>query len=353
MIQVGHPASEAAGAFTRGWGAVIVAAAALLLVALIASGVGALSLPMSTTLTAAWHFVTGQATPGLEGIAANLRFPRVTLAALTGAALGASGAALQGVFRNPLADPYLLGVASGAVFGVTLTVTLSGGLAAAYATSVFAPGVGLSLLPLSAFAGALGAVLLAAWLARGRGAGSLVLAGVIVGSILTALSTFIMLRDADRLRAVFSWTLGNLTLAGWADVRHAWPYVLVALVGLMLAARPLDALQLGEDTAGTLGLNVARARLLIVAAASLATAAVVAFSGPIGFIGLVAPHAMRRLSGPRHVTLIPASALAGACLLILADLVARTITRPGELPVGLVTTLLGGPAFLWLARRRS
>ncbi|HEX2863448.1 MAG TPA: iron chelate uptake ABC transporter family permease subunit, partial [Deinococcales bacterium] len=247
----------------------------LVAVALVASGVGALSLPPGTTLAAAWHALTGQPTPGLEGIAANLRFPRVALAALTGAALGASGAALQGVFRNPLADPYLLGAASGAVFGVTLAIAVTGGLGSAYATAVFAPGAGVGLLPLAAFAGALGAVLLAAWLARGRGSGSLVLAGVVVGSILTALSTFVMLRDADRLRAVFSWTLGNLTLAGWADVWHAAPYVLISLVGLMLLARPLDALQLGEDTAGTLGLRVSRLRLLIVAAASLATAAVV------------------------------------------------------------------------------
>jgi iron complex transport system permease protein len=161
-----------------------------------------------------------------------------------------------------------------------------------------------------------------------------------------------MLRDADRMRAVISWTLGSFSWASWSDIAAAGPYALAGLAALLLLARGIDALQLGEDTARTLAPRLGWLRLGVIAAASLATAAGVAFVGVIGFVGLVAPHVMRRLGTPDHRTLIPASALAGAVLLVLADLAARTLTRPAELPVGVITTLLGGPFFLWLLRRR-
>jgi iron complex transport system permease protein len=161
----------------------------------------------------------------------------------------------------------------------------------------------------------------------------------------------LMLRDADRIRAVFAWTLGNLSFADWQALETVFPYAALGLAILFALARPLDGLQLGDDTARTLRIRVRRVRLGIILGASLATAASVAFVGLVGFVGLIAPHVMRRICTPLHRPLFVASSLGGAALLVLADLLARTLTRPAELPVGVVTTLLGGPFFLWLLRR--
>ena len=182
---------------------------------------------------------------------------------------------------------------------------------------------------------------------------TLLLAGVVVGGVLVSLTTYLMLRDADRLRAVFSWTLGNFAQASWIDLRRSLPYAATGMALLYACAPGLDALQLGEDTARTLGLRASALRFGVIVGASLATAASVAFVGIIGFVGLVAPHIMRRLGAPSYRALLPASALAGAALLVLADLGARTLVRPAELPVGVVTTLAGGPFFLWLLRKDS
>jgi len=160
-----------------------------------------------------------------------------------------------------------------------------------------------------------------------------------------------MLRDADRLRAVFSWTLGNLASASWADVGHALPYAAIGCAILIALARGLDALQLGDDTAQTIGVDARVVRIGVIAGASLTTAAAVSFVGIIGFVGLVAPHVMRKLGTPGHRVLLPGSALGGAVLLVLADLGARMVVRPAELPVGVVTTILGGPFFFWILRR--
>jgi iron complex transport system permease protein len=211
-------------------------------------------------------------------------------------------------------------------------------------------------VPAFAFVGAAGAVLAVLALSRaGRSSGSssLLLAGIVVGSILVATDECLLLLDADRLRAVFSWTLGNLSLASWPDVARAGPYALAGMALLFALARGIDAMALGDETARTLGVNTRLLRAGVIAGASLATAATVAYVGAIGFIGLVAPHAMRRLGPPGHRVLLPASALAGAALLVIADLGARTVIRPAELPVGIVTTLAGGPFFLWLLRRES
>jgi iron complex transport system permease protein len=318
---------------------------------------GALPVSARTTLEVLWGGLCGQTSSfdTNHAIVWNLRLPRVFMAALVGASLGCSGAALQGLFRNPLADPYLLGVASGASFGATLALTLSGQLALAFAEVPFAPGRGSNLVPLFAFLGAIGAVFATLALARTRGRAkspSILLAGVVVGSVLTSLTTYLMLRDADRLRAVFSWALGNLAASNWADVARAAPYAALGMACLYALARGLDALQLGEDTARTLGVDTRRLRLGIVVGASLSTAAAVSFVGIIGFVGLAAPHIMRRLGAVRHRALLPAAALAGATLLVLADLGARVLIRPAELPVGIVTTLVGGPFFLWVLRRQ-
>jgi iron complex transport system permease protein len=338
---------------------VIASTSALLLVGVsISVGSGALAIDAATTLAALGAGVSGRAAElsGAAAIVWGLRVPRVLMAALVGACLGGSGAAMQGLFRNPLADPYLLGIASGASLGATLALTVSGRLSAAFVDAPFVSAAPSSLVPVAAFLGAVGAVMLTLALARRRGperTTALLLAGVVVGSVLISLTTYLMLHDADRLRAVISWTLGSLAWSSWPELRAIFPYAVLALGVLYAQARGLDALQLGEDTARTLTPRLGWIRVFVIAAASLATAAAVAFVGVIGFVGLVAPHVARRLGTPDHRTLVPASALAGAVLLVFADLAARTLTRPAELPVGVVTTLLGGPFFLWLLRRES
>ncbi len=323
----------------------------LVLVMVFAISNGTLEITPNLTLNAIWKGLTGQKLEGLESIVWNLRLPRVVFGALVGASLAACGAAFQGLFRNPLADPYLMGSASGAALGATIAVFITGTAGASFAAGLFSSSS--QLVPVLAFVGALGAVMLTLALSRfARGGNALILSGVIVGGILTSVSTYIQLHDADRMRAVFSWTLGNLSLAGWSEVLSILPYSLFGILALMLLSRALDALQLGEDTASTLGIQVDRIKLFTVIAASLVTAAAVSFAGIIGFVGLVAPHAMRRLGVANHRVLIPASSIAGAILLVLADLFARVLTRPQELPVGVVTTLVGGVFFLFLMRRK-
>ncbi|MFC0595271.1 FecCD family ABC transporter permease [Thermus composti] len=308
-------------------------------------GVGAVGVPPLEVV---------QALLGLKEnpIVTELRLPRVLGGVLVGAALGAAGAAFQGLFRNPLADPYLMGAASGAAFGVTLLAAFGGGLAPAFAQHAVFQGLGLSAT-LAGFLGALGATLLTLVLAGGVArTGELVLAGVVVGSVLTGLTTYLMLQDADRVRAVFAYTLGNLAFLGWPGVRGLGLFLLLGLPPLLLLGRALNALQLGEEVAQSLGLPLGGLKLLLLLAASLLTASAVAQAGIIGFVGLIVPHLLRRLLGEDYRLLLPASALLGGALLVLADLLARTLTRPAELPVGVVTTLLGGPFFLYLLWRQ-
>ncbi|GAO73925.1 FecCD family ABC transporter permease [Meiothermus ruber] len=288
-------------------------------------------------------------------IVTELRLPRVLGAILVGAALGLSGAAFQGLFRNPLADPYLMGSAAGAAFGVTLAVSLAGGLSGAFAQHAI-----FGFLPSSAtwfgFLGAVGAVLVVLLLSGGAGrTHDLILAGVVVGSILVGLTSYLMLQDADRVRAVFAYTLGNLAFISWQGVGSLAGYLLFTLPVFLLLGRTLNALTLGEETARSLGLPLEGLKLLLIGVCTLLTAAAVAQAGIIGFVGLVAPHVLRRLLGGDYRYLLPASALGGAVLLLWADLGARVLVAPAELPVGIVTTLLGGPFFLyllWRERRR-
>lgn len=314
---------------------------------------GSVPVPPRQVVEAVKLGLRGEPLQGPAVIVWQLRLPRMLVGLVTGAALGISGAALQGIFRNPLADPYLMGAASGALFGATVAMAAYRALPAAF--SGLAEAAPLSYaVPAAAFAGALGAVAAAVALARaagGRRTTDLVLAGVVVSSVLTAASTYLMMRDADRVRAVFSWSLGNLAAAGWPQLELALPGAAAGVLALALAGRPLNAVQLGEDVAASLGLPVAALRLGVVAAASLATASVVSQVGIIGFVGLVVPHMVRRLMGSDYRRLLPGSALAGGMLLVLADLGARVAARPAELPVGVVTTLLGGPFFLYLLRR--
>jgi iron complex transport system permease protein len=332
-------------------------AALLGLAGVVSVATGALEVPVATTVDAVLEGLRGHG-PALDGASAivwNLRTPRVLMAVLAGASLGSSGAAMQGFFRNPLVEPYVLGVAGGASFGATVAMTVGGRLSAGFAAGPFASGGAPGWVPAFAFLGAVGAVLAVLAISRAGGrsrSSSLLLAGIVVGAMLVSVDECLLLLDADRMRAVFSWTLGNLSLSSWLDVVRAAPYALLGMAVLYATARGLDAMALGEETARTLGVDTRRLRAGVVAGASLATAATVAYVGAIGFVGLVAPHVMRRLGPPGHRVLIPASALAGAALLVLADLGARTVIRPGELPVGIVTTLAGGPFFLWLLRRQ-
>ncbi|EFV91186.1 ABC transporter permease protein [Dietzia cinnamea P4] len=271
-----------------------------------------------------------------------IRIPRVVLGAIVGATLAIAGATYQGVFRNPLADPYLLGVSSGAGLGATLAIVVGGAM-------------GSGLVPPAAFAGGMIAVMATYALARSVGGGRsevvIILAGVAVAAFASAIQTFFMQRHDDTLRQVYSWMLGRLTTSGWTDVRTVLPYVLVSVAVIALFRRMLDVMAVGDVEAATLGISPARVRLILISVATLGTAAVVSVSGLIGFVGIVIPHAVRMLIGPGHRLLLPTSLLAGATFLVLADVVARTAMSPAELPIGVVTAAIGAPFFLVVLRR--
>ncbi len=294
-----------------------------------------------------WLVTFGDRPPGMseqqEAILFELRLPRVIVAGLVGASLAASGAAYQAVFRNPLADPYLLGAAAGAGLGATIAVS-------------YGPSDAFDLtVPVAAFIGALAGVGLAYALGRsslgGRAVTSLVLAGVAVASFLTAIQTFLQQQRSETLRQVYTWILGRLGTAGWDDVRLALPSVVLAVATLWAVRRLLDVIEVGDLEAESLGLNVPRLRLLVVIAASLATAAAVSVAGLIGFVGIIVPHAVRMLGGGSYRSVLPLSVLFGASFLILVDILARTVAAPAEIPIGVITALIGAPFFAAVLRR--
>jgi iron complex transport system permease protein len=273
-----------------------------------------------------------------------IRLPHTALVTITGAALAGSGAAYQGLFRNPLADPYLIGVASGAGLGAVL----------AMASPLSARWLGLFSVPAAAFLGAILTVVIVYTLAHSAGqipTTTLILAGVAVGSFASALTSFLMLRSHGELRRALAWLLGGFSISGWEPVLAALPYISLGLLVLVFSGHALNVLQFGDDQAQQLGLSVDRTRLILISAASLATAAAVSFSGIIGFVGLIVPHLVRLLWGTDYRRLIPLSILGGATALLLADLLARVIMAPEELPVGVLTALAGAPFFLWVLRR--
>ncbi|RTR25415.1 FecCD family ABC transporter permease [Deinococcus radiophilus] len=297
--------------------------------------VGSVSIPASEVLDAVWRGLSGSLQEG-DVIIWDIRLPRVLMAVLVGACLSICGAAFQGVFRNPLADPYLLGVASGAAVGATAGLVLD---------------LPRAILPLTAMLTALATVAITLMLGRsGRRfpPTRLILAGVVMGSFLGAVTTFLIMQGEDRAREVLAYTLGDLGFSSWGDIGRVLPYALLGCGTLIGLGRALDLLQLGDLTASSLGLPVEKLRLLVIVAGSLATAAAVAYTGVIGFVGLIVPHTVRLIWGPSHRVLLPVSALAGGLLLVLADLLARTTPLS---QVGIVTTLLGGPFFLYLLRR--
>ena len=277
-----------------------------------------------------------------------IRAPRVVLAAIVGSTLSIAGASYQGVFRNPLVDPYLLGVAAGAGLGATIVITVNRSGTSSWI---------IDPLPMIAFGGGLIAVLVTYLLgttAKGeRSSTSLVLAGVAVTSLATAAQTFLLQRNSDVVRQVYSWILGRLSSATWSDVRLVLPYVVFSTVVLLLHRRLLDVLRVGDEEAAALGVNVSRVRLAVVIAATLGTASVVAVSGLIGFVGIIVPHAVRLVVGTSYRLVLPISLLFGAAFLILADIPGRVLDNPAETPIGVVTAFLGAPFFLLILRTRK
>ena len=319
------------------------------LAVLLSIGIGPVFIPPTTvarmlldrlpglTLTPDWP-------TSFASILFQVRLPHTALILLTGAALGGSGAAYQGLFRNPLADPYLIGVASGAALGAVFALTVG------WPTDM----LGMYTLPASAFLGAIVTMTIVYGLARvGRSVPTttLILAGVAFSAFATSLMSFLMLGANTELRRALTWLLGGAIMAGWQPVAAMLPYEILGLGILLVSGHALNVLQFGEEQAQQLGLPIERIKLLVIIAASITTAGAVAFAGVIGFVGLIAPHVMRLLWGPDYRRLIPLSILGGASTLLTADMLARIVLAPQTLPVGIVTALAGAPFFLWLLRR--
>ncbi|WP_305092637.1 iron ABC transporter permease [Prescottella sp. R16] len=329
--------------------AVVVGAAVILLLAALAVGI---TVGPAGLTTRGVFLDLLDAVPGIDvdsgltsqqhAILWKIRLPRVVLGAVVGAMLALAGAAYQGVFRNPLADPFLLGVSSGAGLGATAAI-------------VSGAAMGTFGIPAAAFVGGVLAVTVTYLLGRGVGGVRsevvIILAGVAVAAFANAAQTFLQQRHDETLRQVYSWLLGRLATDGWTQVVMVLPYVVVATVVIALHRRMLDVMAVGDTEAASLGVHPTRVRLTLVAAATLGTAAVVSVSGLIGFVGIVVPHMIRLVVGPGHRLLLPLSLLLGAAFLVVADVLARTLTAPAELPIGVVTAAIGAPFFLLVLRR--
>jgi len=317
----------------------------------LATTVGSVEIPFLTTssillsklplidIAPTWPSTTGT-------IILEIRLPRVILAGLVGAALAIAGATYQGLFRNPLADPYLIGVAQGAALGAVIGFLLPTNW----------QGMGFGIIPLLAFTGALFSVAVVYSLARvGKTlpVTTLILAGVALGALLGSIVSYLIISSGEKMHGIIFWLMGSFSLSQWSEVKVVLPYVVVGVAIILLYARPLNIMQLDEEQAQQLGINVERLKLVLLAAATLITAAAVSFVGTIGFVGIITPHAVRLIWGADHRFLLPLSALTGAIFLILADLIARTAMAPTEIPIGVITAICGAPFFLYLLRRRK
>ncbi len=320
----------------------------LLAAVLISIATGSVVIPIKDLLRLLQIRISGNGIPPelsmTKTIIDSLRMPRTVLMGMAGAALAGSGAAYQGLFRNPLADPYLIGVASGAGLGAVIAMSLpwSYSLLGMYAT------------PMLAFMSALATVWLVYQLAKvGRTVPTtnLILAGVAVGGFTSAVTSFLMLNTHGEVRRALVWLLGGASLSGWQPVLAALPYIILGTGFLMLMGHPLNVLQFGDEQAMQMGLSTVTYRRWIILAASLATAAAISFAGVIGFVGLIVPHAIRLLAGGDYRRLLPLAVVNGASLLILADVLGRVLMPPQEIPVGILTSLAGAPFFLWLLRK--
>ena len=329
----------------RPWG--LCAAVFLVVALLVGLGVGAIGIaPVDIVRSALGHLgfdVHSPLSPVQEAILWQLRAPRVVLAALVGGMLAVAGASNQNNNHNPLADPYLLGVAAGAGLGATLVIAYGHGSS--------------QLVPPAAFIGAAVSVALTYALGRSAGAaratGALVLAGVMVATFMTAVQTFVQQQHTDQLQNVWAWLLGGFATASWHDVAVALPYIGVSSIVLLLHRRVLDVLSVGDEEAASLGIDVGRVRLIVVVAATVGTAAAVAVSGLIAFVGIIVPHTIRLVVSTSYRAVIPLSLLVGAGFLALTDVLARTVLSPQELPIGVITAFFGAPFFaVVLARSR-
>ena len=324
---------------------------AVVLAVMFATTIGSVEIPFQTTasillsrlplvdMTPTW-------TSAWETIVLEIRLPRVILAGVVGAALAVAGATYQGLFRNPLADPYLIGVAQGAALGAVI------GFLVPFAWL----GLSFGAVPMLAFAGALLSVAVVYSLARVGNrlpVTTLILAGVALGALLGAIVAYLAITSGQQLHGIMFWLSGSFALSRWSEVRVVLPVVLIGTAVILLFARSLNIMQLDEEQAQQLGINVERLKLILLVAATLVTAAAVSFVGIIGFVGIIIPHAVRLIWGPDHRFLLPLSVLSGAVFLILADVIARTVVAPSEVPIGVITAIVGAPFFLYLLRRRA
>jgi iron complex transport system permease protein len=316
---------------------------------LLNAGLGPVRIPPATVLKMLLNrlpfFQFPETWPGTsDTILFQIRMPNAVLIMLTGMALSGSGAAYQGLFRNPLADPYIIGVASGAGLGAVLA------MAARWPTTL----LGMLTIPAAAFLGAIvtvGVVYRLARVGRSTPITTLILAGVAVSAFASAVTSLLMLISTDQLHRALAWLLGGFALGGWEPVLALLPYLAVGLGALFVLSRPLNVLQFGDEQAAQMGLDVERYKLVLVLTSSLVAAAAVSFSGIIGFVGLVVPHLTRLIWGVDYRRLIPFATLLGGAVLLVSDLAARTVLAPRDLPVGIVTAVLGAPFFLYLLRR--
>lgn len=338
-------------AFRLSPAAVLAATALLAGAGLVSATQGAAGLPVSGVVHSLLDALPGVSmdsslTASQESILWQIRLPRLVLSMLVGGALAMAGAAYQGVFRNPLADPYLLGVSAGAGLGAVLALGFDLDLS-------FGP---FSAVPAAAFAGALLAVTGSAVIARGSfsSAATLLLAGVAMAALFSAGQTYALQQlDETRAREALSWLFGQLTTHGWGQVNLLLPYVAISTVVLVAHGRHLDVLRLGDDEAAAVGLKPARTRLVVIVAATLMTAAAVSVSGLIAFVGLVVPHVVRMLASHSYRVLVPLSGLVGGAFLAFVDVGARTLVAPAELPVGVITAFVGAPFFALVLWRRG
>jgi iron complex transport system permease protein len=342
----------AAAAYPKKWHsrayAIAGLAALLVIVILATSAIGSTEIALGTLFNIFWAklpFIHINPTWPItaETIILHIRLPRILLAGLAGAALAVAGTTYQGLFRNPLADPYLIGVSQGAALGAVIGFLLPVSWQA-------------GSVPLLAFAGAIiavGIVYSIAKVGKTLPMTTLILAGVALGAFLSAITYYLMIISGDKLHGIISWLLGAFSLTNWWQVMIVTPYILLGATVIWLYARPLNIMQLDEDQAQQLGINVERVKLILLAAATLITAAAVCFCGIIGFVGIIIPHAVRLIWGPDHRFLLPLATLSGAISLILADTAARTLLSPTEIPVGIITAFLGAPFFLYLLRQKK
>ncbi|MFC1861710.1 FecCD family ABC transporter permease [Chloroflexota bacterium] len=323
----------------------------LVVVILLATSIGSVHIPLLTTfrillaklpmlnITQTWQ-------SAISTIVLEIRLPRVILAGLVGAALATAGATYQGLFRNPLADPYLIGVAQGASLGAVIGFLLP----------TTWHNLGFSIIPLLAFTGALVATAVVYGLARvGKTVPvtTLILAGVALGALLGSIVSYLIISSGEKMHGIIFWLMGSFSLSQWSEIGIVLPYVATGIAVILIFARLLNVMQLDEEQAQQLGVNVERLKIILLTAATLITAASVSFVGTIGFVGIITPHAVRLIWGADHRFLLPLSVLSGAIFMILADLVARTVLAPTEIPIGVITAICGAPFFLYLLRRRK